>query len=214
MHPAERFRPRLVFTLAAFFVSLLALPHSWRISTRFIVSWDVAIGIYLFFVLWMARCCNVSTIRRRAEMLDDNQWMILLLIIVAVIASLAAIVAELAAAKSQGAHIHWQLVALTALTVLFSWSFLHSAFAFHYAHEYYGDGQDKQLYGLEFPKEDSPDYWDFLYFSFIIGAAAQTADVNITSGYLRKIATLHCILAFFFNTVILGLTVNISASLF
>jgi uncharacterized membrane protein len=214
MHAVERFHPRLIFTLAVFFLSLVALPHEWRIGTLFIVSWDLAIAVYLLFFMTMAVRSDSKTIRKRAETLDDNEWIILLMIIVAVIMSVAAIVVELAAAKSQDAHIHWQLVALTALTVVFSWSFLHSAFAFHYAHEYYGDGRDKQLYGLEFPKEESPDYWDFIYFSFVIGAAAQTADVNITSRYLRKLATIHCILAFFFNTVILGLTINISASLF
>jgi uncharacterized membrane protein len=197
-----------------FCVVFLLQPAAWRVTTRLIDAWDLAIGLYLFLALSLAMHFNFEQIKRRAETLDESRWLVLSANIVSTAASLAAIVAELAAAKAQHGSPHWQLVGLSALTILLSWSFLHTAFAFHYAHEYYGNGGDRTLGGLEFPQEKQPDYWDFIYFSFIIGTAAQTADVNIASRAIRKVATLHCILSFFFNTVILGLTVNISASLF
>ena len=50
--------------------------------------------------------------------------------------------------------------------------------------------------------------------SFIIGTACATADVNVTSKNMRRITTLHCVVAFFFNTTILALTVNVGAGFF
>ena len=117
---------------------------------------------------------------------------------------------DVALAKSLKDQGEWRHVALAASTVVLSWTFLHTIFAVHYAHEYYS-GPDR---GLEFPGDEPPDYWDFIYYSFVIGTACATADVNVASKGLRRITTLHCIVAFFFNTTILALTVNIGASFF
>ena len=88
------------------------------------------------------------------------------------------------------------------------------AFALYYAHDYYlpDDGGDAQG-GLEFPGTEVPDYWDFLYFATSIGATSQTSDTAIKSHSLRRLVTLHSVIAFFFNTAVLALTVNIAASL-
>jgi len=84
----------------------------------------------------------------------------------------------------------------------------------HYTHEYYNDRAKTRNAGLKFPDENlQPDYWDFIYFSFIIGTSAQTADINITSKSFRRLVTLHCVIVFFFNITILALTINIGASL-
>ena len=92
---------------------------------------------------------------------------------------------------------------------------MQTMFALHYAHEYYSPKYKEDTRALDFPdKETKPDYWDFAYFSFIIGTAAQTADVNIVSRLIRRVAMLHCIVIFFFNTTILALTINIAASIF
>ena len=94
---------------------------------------------------------------------------------------------------------------------MLSWAFVHVIFALHYAHEYYGErgtGQD----GLIFPGNQKPDYFDFAYFSFIIGMTAQTADVSIASRAIRRTATAHGIVSFLFNVTLLALMVNIAAS--
>jgi uncharacterized membrane protein len=121
---------------------------------------------------------------------------------------------ELALAKSLKVQGGWQHIALAGITVVLSWSFLHTMFAVHYAHEYYAGPEDEPGKGLEFPGHEPPDYWDFMYYSFVIGTACATADVNVTSRRIRRITALHCIVAFFFNTTILALTVNIGASFF
>ena len=106
-------------------------------------------------------------------------------------------------------------IALAGLTVFLSWSFMQTMFALHYAHEYYMEKDGTLAEGLEFPGQNhQPDYWDFVYYAFVIGTSTATADVNIVSSVMRRITTLHCVVAFFFNTTILALTVNIGAGLF
>ena len=99
-------------------------------------------------------------------------------------------------------------------TVAASWIFVHVIFAIHYARRYYSsetDGED--CGGLLFPGGESPDDWDFLHFSIIIGVAAQTADIQIANRPLRRLATVHSVVAFVFNTVILALAINVMAGL-
>jgi uncharacterized membrane protein len=87
-------------------------------------------------------------------------------------------------------------------------------FALHYAHDFYMTDQHGTHGGLEFPGEPAPDYADFLYFACIIGTSAQTADVSFTSRKMRRNGIVHCVLAFFFNTTLLALTINIASGLF
>ena len=112
--------------------------------------------------------------------------MILGLTSITALISLGGIVAEMAAAKTLKGHGEWQHVALAGLTVILSWTFTHTMFAIHYAHEYYAGPEDELAEGLEFPGNEPPDYWDFVYYSFIIGTACATADVNVTSKNMRK----------------------------
>jgi uncharacterized membrane protein len=215
-----RARPRLALCLAmGIFVGLL-LPHSWRPITRMLVTWNLATIAYVVLVSLMMTGETSETIRRRAAMQDEGRLVVLSLAIVAATASIFAIVAQLATLKDATGWAKYLHLGLAAGTIISSWFFVHIMFALHYAHEYYdewetGKGIAKQLRGgLEFPGTSSkPDYVDFLYFSFVIGVASQTADVNITSKTMRGVALVHCVLSFFFNTTILALTINIAAGL-
>ena len=102
---------------------------------------------------------------------------------------------------------------LAMATILLSWSFVHTIFALHYAHEYYGERRDGKIGGLKFPGDTKPDYWDFLYFSLVIAMTSQVSDVAITSKVIRRIVTVHGALAFFFNLTVLALTVNMISNL-
>jgi uncharacterized membrane protein len=192
----------------------LLLPHDWRPTTRLLVAWDCATGLYLMMALVMMARSNIDRIRCRAAFQDEGQLVILGLTSITALISLGGIVAEMATAKSLKGHDEWSHVALVGLTVLMSWTFTHTIFAIHYAHEYFVGPENELAEGLEFPGNEPPDYWDFVYYSFVIGTACATADVNVTSKNMRKITTLHCVVAFFFNTTILALTVNIGAGLF
>ena len=107
-------------------------------------------------------------------------------------------------------------MAASCATILGSFAFIHVTFALHYAHEYVLGRRRKtpEGCGLIFPGTDKPDYLDFLYFSFVIGVAGQTADVSISSQPMRRVALIHCVLSFLFNTTVLALTINIAAGLF
>jgi uncharacterized membrane protein len=94
---------------------------------------------------------------------------------------------------------------------MLSWFFVHSIFAVHYAHEFYGDTGRKSS-GLNFPGDDQPDYWDFMYFSFVIGMTSQVSDVAVTDKRIRQTVGLHGVISFFFNVALLALTFNIAAS--
>ena len=156
---------------------------------------------------------DVNTIKSRAAEQDEGAVIILVFTILTVMASVVAILEELVTAKAQYATTHLHII-LTAITIVLSWLFMQTMFALHYTHEYYNNRAKTKNGGLEFPDKDlQPDYWDFIYFSFIIGTAAQTADINITSKSFRRLVTLHCVIVFFFNMTILALTINIGASL-
>jgi len=149
----------------------------------------------------------VDEIRERAAGQDEGRFGILTMTTAAAVASLAAIVAEIGPRNQEKG---WSYLALAGATILLSWTFIHSIFALHYAHEFY----DVDGGGLAFPGGDAePDYWDFVYFSFVIGMTSQVSDVGVTAKNIRRTVTAHGILAFLFNTTLLALTVNIAASL-
>jgi uncharacterized membrane protein len=189
--------------------SLLFLPATWSWTTKLLTAWDITALCYVAFVHFFVAPCGIEQIRQRAAVQDDGAVAILLITMGTAFASLVALVVLLGD-KSGGAGI-WRLP-LAISTIALSWSFMHTIFTLHYAHEYYGDRRDRQKGGLEFPGRELPDYWDFLYFSLVIAMTSQVSDVAISSKVIRRIATLHGVLSFFFNLGILALTINMLAS--
>ncbi len=200
-------RPRTFVAMALGVVAFFLLPASFRPVTRLLIGWDTFVALYIILVYGMMLRSSHATIRRMAALQDDGRFLIPLLTAVGAFASLAAIVFEL----GQGQHKPAELIFATS-TVALSWAAVHTAFALHYAHEFY---RGKKPGGLQFPsgdKDDHADYWDFVYFAFVIGMTAQVSDVGITDKTIRRIATLHGIISFVFNTALLALMVNIAAS--
>lgn len=208
-----RVRPRLAMSMAIGLSVLLLLPHSIAGPTRALAAWDVGAGLYLALAWTMMARGSVEKMRWRAKRQDDGALAVLTLTITASVASLAAIVLELIGIKNQAPGVQTSHIALAMGTILCSWCLVHTAFALHYAHEFYSDDKAPARACLEFPGSTQPDYLDFLYFSFVIGTTSQTADVNITSSQMRRLALAHGVIAFFFNTTLLALTVNIAAGL-
>ena len=133
-----------------------------------------------------------------------------MLTVAAALASLAAIVAELG--RSGGRHRQPAHLVLATVTIVLSWAFIHTIFALHYAHEFYDEDAGLAA-GMAFPGGDEePDYWDFVYFSFVIGMTSQVSDVGVTSKEIRRTVAAHGIVSFLFNAALLALTVNIAAS--
>jgi uncharacterized membrane protein len=202
----------LVSTLVGVLVAVL-VPFQWQLATRLLVGWNVGVALYLVLMHAAMLRADEARIRKRAAEQDEGAIAILILTIVATLASLVAIVFELGSTKG-GAHSGAVAPALLALlTIVLSWLFVHTIFALHYAHEYYGERADGVYGGLVFPQDEHPTYLDFVYFSLVIGMTSQVSDVAITSKTIRRLATWHGIISFFFNLTVLALTVNTLSNL-
>lgn len=222
---AFRDRPRITAAIlvgALVASALYVLPNDLRWSTRAILAWDSAAGCFIALMMLMMKDCGVDKIQARAAAQDEGQGLTLFLSIASAAASVLAIAIELSLAKDDHGFIKPLRVTLAFATIALSWFFTHLIFALHYAHEYYApetcldeesDGGGVRG-GLGFPGGGEPDYWDFVHFSVIIGVASQTADISFTSKPLRRIGTIHGVLSFVFNTVVLALTINLLAGLF
>jgi uncharacterized membrane protein len=191
------------------------LPSAWPMTTRGIVGWDIGVLVFLLLAAQLFVTESPDDMPAAAEAQQEGEWTIFWLTLAVVIVSFVAVSSEFAAIKTgPPAQRTWQII-LVASTLLLSWLVTHVTFAFRYAHEFYAKdlgGPDVDR-GLEFPSETEPDYLDFLYFSLVLGMTFQVSDVQITSRKLRRVATLHGLISFLFNTVIIAFTVNIAAGL-
>lgn len=211
-----RVRPRLfiaggVGLLAAFCLPVDLVSLS---ITRLLIGWNLGACVYLLLIAFMIKNSSCAQMQRRACREDDGQLVILMLVVVAALASVAAIIVELASVKTMEGVNKYPHIALAITTIFLSWAFTHTMFAMHYAHDFYVSRAKNLSGGLDFPRDQEPDYVDFCYLAFVIGTSGQTADVSFTSKPLRRVGFLHCVLAFLFNTTILALMINIAASLF
>jgi uncharacterized membrane protein len=205
-------RPRLFIAVAIGLavIAALMLLTDWRIACILLVGWDVCAGLYLALALHLMAKADVHRMRRQARLQDEGQIMILVLTAAAALVSLAAIFVLLS--TSHGNTRGMADIILASVTILISWAFTHTMFALHYAHEYYDENGGKGG-GMQFPGgEREPDYWDFMYFSFVIGMCAQVSDVTVSCKPIRRTVLGHSIVSFIFNVALLALTVNIAAS--
>ena len=206
-----RARPRLFISVGVGLVVIAAAAFvtDWRLVTRLLTGWDTAVALYLGLALHLIARSDVRHIRRHAALQDEGQLAILTCTVAAALASLAAIFAVLSTSAVGGSRPRGYLI-LATLTILLSWAFIHTIFALHYAHEFYDETAGR---GMAFPGgEPNPDYWDFVYFSFVIGMTSQVSDVAITSKLIRRTVAAHGVVSFLFNAALLALTVNIAAS--
>jgi uncharacterized membrane protein len=207
-----RARPRL---FASSVIGMAAIPvfaalTDWRPVMRGLVGWDIGIGLYVILAFEMMARADVREIRRRAATQDEGAIVILVLTVATALASLLAIVALLGIPAVGAAQRRSIELILATITIGLSWAFIHTMFALHYAHEFY---DQSGVRGLAFPGgEEEPDYWDFVYFSLVIGMTAQVSDVGITTKEIRRTVAAHGVVSFFFNAALLALTVNIAAS--
>ncbi len=209
-------RPHLFASVAVGLLSVPVLPTSLGGQTRAILAWDIGSLVLLVLCAAMFSDEREDRMAADAERQEEGEWTIFWITLAAVLFSLGAILAEFSGTKDLPGPTRAWHVALVAATLLVSWLVTHTLFALRYAHEYYeqGDGPGTIQGGLAFPGDQPPDYWDFFYFAVVLGMTFQVSDVQITSRKLRRLATLHGLVSFAFNTVIVALTVNIASSLF
>ena len=183
------------------------------IISKILIGWNVGVWTYLILMLWLAARAKAPDVKRIAEIEDENAGLVLFTVCIAALASLAAITFELSGSKDLESTRRLLHYGFTAMTVVGSWLLIGMIFSVHYARLYYTwDGKEPALRFAE--NLTTPNYWDFLYFSFTIGVAVQTADVGVATRGLRKIVLAQSLIGFLFNTAILGFSINIAAGLF
>ncbi|MGA7387594.1 MAG: DUF1345 domain-containing protein [Pseudolabrys sp.] len=209
-----RLHARLLISIAVGMAVTLGMAMTdWSMATKLLLGWDIGVVLYLALIYQLMISCGIDEIRRRAAEDDEGALILLILTGLSGLAIMGAIIAELGIAKVSGQPRSGLGVTLAMATILVSWAFVHTIFALHYAHEYYGERGDHAIGGLTFPGRQAPDYWDFLYFSLVIAMTSQVSDVVITTKVIRRIVTVHGALAFFFNVAVFALTVNIVSNL-
>lgn len=236
-------RPRVYWSALVATIALATMPSHLAPAIRGALAWNCGGAVYLMLAFLVMKRCGVDVIRQRAARQDDSGIVILAIILLAIAASFAAVGELITTAKAAAPEQRLVLLVLAGSTILVSWFVSQVVFTLHYAHEHYapahavtgaghagpehvGPGHvgpehgqaghpapGQHRGGLIFPDDEHPDYWDFFYFATSIGATSQTSDVSIRSKGIRRLVTLHAIVSFFFNTMVLAMTINLAASL-
>ncbi|MEH2374064.1 DUF1345 domain-containing protein [Nostoc sp.] len=210
-------RPRLIFAVGLAILVSVILPHWLHLPTRILCAWNSGVDFFLAVTWWKMIKATPEKIRRYAENKYEGHLAIFMLVIAAACASVLAIVFLLTDKKGVSKLLLNLHVILSIMTIVGSWLLVHTMFAVQYAHSYYKyinrNNSQEITGGLNFPDNDHPDYWEFLYYSFVVGMTSQVSDVETKSPAMRRLTLLHSILSFFFNTSILAMTINIVASL-
>jgi uncharacterized membrane protein len=171
------------------------------------------VAVYQVLTWWLADTFDAQRTRERAQSLDQPNVVILVSMLVLVGVSLVAIAMLLQQVRQlsgldRAGHIVLGVVALAG-----SWLMMHSIYAFHYAHRYYIDQRSGSPDGgLDFPGKDDPDYFDFLYYAYVVGMTSQVSDVQATSREMRRLTLVHSMLSFAFNMLVLALSINVVAA--
>ncbi|MEO8747192.1 MAG: DUF1345 domain-containing protein [Rhodanobacter sp.] len=199
--------PRFIICALIFVVLTVGLwLIGWQPELSLLLAFDIAAVLFLAATVWMFSRADAHSIRGRARKEDEGYWGFLLSSAAVAIVALVALAAELHSSKQAGGL---QIV-LAVCSLVLAWLFMNTIFALHYAHEFYGDRGGKQA-GLDFPGKADPDYWDFVYFAFVIGMTFQVSDVQINARTIRRVALVQSVIAFFFNVIVIALSVNIVA---
>lgn len=202
--------PRLYLAFAAFMVmGVVFLAPAWGLAAATMAGFDLAALLFLSAMFLTMRRDSADRLRRHAERYDASRPFLLLVAAITIATVVMAVVVELANRSSGDTS----TLALAIATLFVAWLFGNTSFALHYAHLHYGSTDPATQSGLDFPGTDAPDFWDFCYFSFVIGMTFQVSDVAVRSGALRRRVVLHGGAAFVFNIAAIALTVNIVGAL-
>ena len=197
----------------AFIVYLVIQIEHLDVLTHVMIGWDT-FSLCMIVMSWITFSITTSQqIRQLAKEQDSSRVIIFVIVLISTFASFLAVLLLIIAKKEfKSAEAFHLTIAIGGMVL--SWVLIHTIFTLRYAHIFYGDNKEKpeiHAAGLEFPGDKKPDYLDFAYFSFVLGMTFQVSDVQVTSKRLRRLAMLHGILAFGYNTIMIALTINLIA---
>jgi uncharacterized membrane protein len=210
---------RLIIALAiTLVVSFFVFGHV-SVPALIMLSWLTCASVIIIMNWIIILSSHPREMRKVARLKDSSRTMILLFIIIGSCVSLFSIIFLLQSSKAEHHGDITRHVLLAIGSVIVSWWMLHTVFTMSYAHLYYtatpdpDDAENEVIGGLQFPEEKNPDYLDFVYFSFVIGMTFQVSDVEIASRSIRRLAILHALISFAFNTAIVALSINVVSGL-
>jgi uncharacterized membrane protein len=212
-------RPKLylaiVAAIATLYLAPLAAPQALSFSARLVAAWIAGATVYLVLAAFLMSSCSSHAIRERAAAEDETRFVFMVLILLAIATSFAAVISLIGEAKQAQNPTKAIDIALAGVAIVASWLVMQVLFTLHYAHDYYRvvDDTGGIARGLDFPKDDCPDYWDFFYFTTSIGASSQTSDVSITSKPARRLVTVQAVMSFVYNTTVVALAINLASGL-
>ena len=197
--------PRFLLFCLLFPAASAALARPLGLAHGVLAGFSIAAAVFLAAVSTLLRQGEANQIRAQAKRNDANRAVLLGITGVTMLVILTAVASE-----AGGKH-DLATSALLVGTLVLAWLFSNTIYALHYAHVYYGDteGDRGDDQGIDFPKCEEPDYWDFVYFSFTLGMTFQTSDVEISARRVRRIVIGHCLAAFVFNIGVLAFTINV-----
>ena len=214
-HLSETTGPqRLIYGLVAG-LATAAMPIQTGWEFRGLLGWCVGIVVYLLLAWWLCVGFDAKRTRLRAQAQDERGVVLLLVLLLATGACVAAITVLMQQSSDLLGVEKALHVGLAVFALAVSWLFIQTIFTFHYAHLYYQEEKRNEPdgAGLEFPGGQDPDYFDFLYYAFVVGMTSQVSDVQVTSREMRRLTMVHGVLSFGFNMLILALSINVVAGL-
>ena len=200
---------RLLIALTVSLAVALALSSN-HLLIRVLVAWDAGALVFLGLAWWLIARSDAEHTRMRAAEDDPGGPGVFLVVLVSSLASIAVAVLVLRDVKAVDPTSTGLVEFLGVMAIVVAWFMTQTAYTLHYAHLYYRN--DGAVGGIDFNDEGDPDDLDFAYFSFIIGMTFQVADTNISDRGIRRAVLRHALISFVYNTVIIGLSINLFAS--
>lgn len=212
-HIYETTGPQRLFIglLAGLVAAALPLPLHW--AFRGLLGWSTGVAVYLALAWWLCERFDARRTRLRAQAQDEPSMVLFFLMLLVTGACVAAIVLMMQQSKDFSGTVRTLNLVVSVVALVASWLFIHTLFAFRYAHRYYQQARQHppEGQGLQFPGGLEPDYFDFLYYAYVVGMTSQVSDVQVTSREMRRLTLLHGVLSFAFNMLILALSINLVA---
>jgi uncharacterized membrane protein len=178
-------------------------------SASILVGWDVAVAVYLAWTWSAVWGLDSRLTAERAKREDPSIPVADLLLIGAGVAALAAVAFALVKASQTAGGTKAFLITLGLVSVVLSWTLVHTVYALRYARAYYAEPTG----GIDFNEDEPPNYIDFAYFAFTVGMTFQVSDTNITVKAVRRLTLRHALLSYLFGAVLLGLVINVVSTL-
>ncbi|MGR0161339.1 DUF1345 domain-containing protein [Paenarthrobacter nitroguajacolicus] len=175
------------------------------------VAWAVAALVYVSWVWLVVARLDPAETEHHATSEDPSRGVTDLLILIANLASLAAVAAVIVNSHTEGTGSRLSSAALALTCVGLSWMLVQTLFTLRYAELYYSrdNRAGGEVGGISFNQDRPPQYTDFAYLATSLGMTYQVSDTNLGNHTIRLEALKHSLLSYLFGTVILAVTINL-----